>query len=219
MQSNLRTRIAVIATVLCTTGIVGAQMLRGASAVDRPALSRLGFYPGYGKVSDLHSLESWLGRDTHYVVQFSDASSAGNFGGSIWGQTVKAGAFQTIAHRTTFVESVPLTFGLGFGTSVAQRASALSATASGKNDAAYREGAQHIKNAKFQSVIIRLGWEFDGGWMPWSSNGNEALWAGAFRHAASVFRSVLPNVKFDWNGDPGWMQNQLAAYPGDAVVG
>ena len=49
------------------------QMLRGASAATGPRCRSLGFYPGYGKVADLHSLESWLGRDTHYVVQFSDA--------------------------------------------------------------------------------------------------------------------------------------------------
>ena len=54
--------------------------------------------------------------------------------------------------------------------------------------------------------------------MPWASNGNEALWASTYRHVADVFRSVMPNVRFDWNGDPGWIQGQLAAYPGDNYV-
>ncbi|HEV7526625.1 MAG TPA: hypothetical protein VGP92_16775, partial [Acidimicrobiia bacterium] len=165
MTANLRTRVAVVAMVLCTTGIVGARMLGGAAATDRPSVSQLGFYPGYGTVSGFRSLENWLGHDARYVVQFSDAANAGAFGGSIWGQTVKPGAFQTIASRTGFVESVPLTMGLGFGATTAQRAAALNATLAGAHDAAYRQGAQYIKQAGFTSVVLRLGWEFDGGWM------------------------------------------------------
>ncbi len=66
--------------------------------------------------------------------------------------------------------------------------------------------------------MIRLGWEFDGGWMPWSSPGNEALWVQAYRHVHDIFRSVSPGFKFDWNGDSGYLQSQTAAYPGDDYV-
>jgi Glycosyl hydrolase family 26 len=218
VTSNLRTRVAVVITVLCATGLVGAQMLNGGAAVDPPAISRLGFYPGYGSVAKLHALESWLGQDARYVVQFSDADSASAFTSSIWGQTVKAGAFQTEAKSTTFVESIPLTIGLGFGVTNAQRVSALNATLSGKHDAAYRQGAQYIKSAGFGATILRIGWEFDGDWMPWSSTGHEALWASAYRHVAAVFRSVMPNVRLDWNGTRNRLSAQRAAYPGDKYV-
>jgi len=181
-MSVLRTRVAVMITVLCTTGVVGGTMLRGASAAERPALSRLGFYPGYGSAARLRSLENWLGRDMHYVVQFTDYTSGSAFASSVWGQTANTGAFQTIAKRTTFVESVPLTIGLGFGASTAQRAAALNNTLAGRNDTAFRQGATYIKRAGFAGVVIRLGWEFDGNWMPWSARGNEALWAKAYRH-------------------------------------
>ncbi len=33
-----------------------------------------------------------------------------------------------------------------------------------------------------------------------------------------MFRSVSPSFRFDWNGDPGWLQGQIGAYPGDAYV-
>ena len=214
----LRARIGVIITMLCATGVVGAGMLRGASAADRPAVSRLGFYPGYGSAARINSLDAWLGRSTRYVVQYADGANASQFESSIWGQTASAGAFQTIANRTTLVESVPLTFGLGFGATTAQHAAALNATLAGRNDAAYRAGAQHLAAAGFNGVVIRLGWEFDGAWMPWSAVGNEALWARAYRHAHDVFKSVLPNARFDWNGDPRALQGELAAYPGDGYV-
>ncbi len=214
----LRARVAVLALVLAVTGVIGTAALQSASAAQRPALSRLGFYPGYGSAARLKSLESWLGRETHYVVQFTDYTSGSAFESSVWGQTANGGAFQTIANRTNFIESVPLTLGLGFGASTAQRAAALSATASGRNDAAFRNGAKYIKAANFAGVTIRLGWEFDGNWMPWSAAGNEGLWIHAFRHVHDVFRSVIPNARFDWNGDVGWMPRETSAYPGDGYV-
>ena len=71
---------------------------------------------------------------------------------------------------------------------------------------------------RLPDAVIRLGWEFDGGWMPWSSPGNEALWVQAYRHVHDVFRGGLPGFKFDWNGDSGYLQGQTAAYPGDSYV-
>jgi hypothetical protein len=217
-NAMLRTRVAVVALVVCVSAVIGGAALRGASAADRPALSRMGFSPGSGGVASLHSLESWLGRDTHYVMTFTDYTGGSAFESSIWGETVNTGGYQTIANRTNFVESVPLTLGLGFGATTAQRAAALAATAAGRNDAAFRVGAQYIKAANFAGVTIRLGWEFDGNWMPWSAAGNESLWIQAYRHVHDVFKSIIPNARFDWTGDVGWMPRETSAYPGDGYV-
>ena len=56
--------------------------------------------------------------------------------------------------------------------------------------------------------------------MPWSSNGNQALWAGAFRHVVDVFRSVSPAFRFDWNGTGKYFvaHDAPSSYPGDAYV-
>jgi hypothetical protein len=213
--------LTVIVAALCATGLVGATLLSNASAASRPAVSQLGFYPGYGNVAQLTSLETWLGHDANYVVQFADGNAA-NFAGSVWGEVTKAGAFQVVSNRTTLVESIPLAFG-GFvdATTAAGQATAragLQATASGANDSLYQQAAVSMRAGGFGDAIIRLGWEFDGGWMPWSSNGNNALWVSAFQHVVNVFRSVSPNFRFDWNGDPGWLQGQTGAYPGDGYV-
>ncbi len=210
------THIVIIA-VLCLTGLVGG-MLGDASAAPAPAVSQLGFYPGYANVSGYTTLETYVGHQARYVVQFADSSSTSAFEGSVWGETTNAGAFQTLSNRVTFVEAVPLTIGLGFGATTAQRATALQATASGANDGAYKVAANYLKTAGYPDAIIRLGWEFDGGWMPWSANGNEALWATAYRHVADAFRSISTSFRFDWNGDPNYLQNEMAAYPGDSYV-
>ncbi len=217
----MRARATVIVAALCATGLVGAALLPNASAASRPAISQLGFYPGYGSVAQLTSLESWLGHDANYVVQFADGNAA-NFAGSVWGEVTKAGAFQVVSSRTTLVESIPLAFG-GFvdattASGQAAARNALQATANGSNDSLYQQAASSMRAGGFGDAIIRLGWEFDGGWMPWSSNGNNALWVSAFQHVVHVFRSVSPNFRFDWNGDPGWLQGQVGAYPGDGYV-
>ncbi len=219
---NLRTRVTVIVAALCATGLVGAGMLSGASAADRPAVAQLGFYPGYANLSQLTSLQTWLGRDTSYLVQFGDIASPTNFMASVWGEVVKAGELQTIASKTNLVESVPLAFGsfvdASTATGQATARAQLQATVNGANDVGYRVAAQYLRDGGYGDAVIRLGWEFDGGWMPWSSNGNQALWVSAFRHVVGVFRSISPSFRFDWTGDPGWMQGQIGAYPGDAYV-
>jgi hypothetical protein len=219
---RLFTRVVVVVAVLCSTGLARAHtagaVSSGAAISDRPAFSRLGFDPGYADGSRLQSLQAWLERDTSYVVQFSAYESDSDFEDSVWGQTVGPGAFHDVAPQTTFVESVPLTLGLEFGATTAQRRSALQDTLSGVHDASYLQAAQYLKAAGFSAVVLRLGWEFDGGWMPWSANGNEALWADTYRHVADLFRAELPGVRLDWTGDPGLMQSEVAAYPGDDYV-
>ncbi len=89
------------------------------SASGPPVLAKLGFYPGFGNVSWLAALESWLGRSASYVVQFGDVRSGDAFDSSVWGEVVNAGAMQTISGRVDLVESVPLGFGNFVDTSTA----------------------------------------------------------------------------------------------------
>jgi hypothetical protein len=199
------------------TGNVTASSV-GSSGLGQAA----GVYPGYSDMSALGGFESWLGRDVNYVVQFGDQVAA-NFLGSIWGQVTKAGQLQTIAGRVTLVESVPLAFGsqLDANTAAGQAAAAanLTATVNGSNDSKFRQAAVMLQQGGYGDAIIRIGWEFDGGWYPWSSNGNCALWQNAFRHVHDVFTSVSPNFRFDWNGNSTSLKTQAAcAYPGDAYV-
>jgi Glycosyl hydrolase family 26 len=202
-----------------SAGLTAARVPAGSSGVGQG----LGFYPGYAAVSTLTGLESWLGRQVGYVVQFSDGSSS-QFTGSIWGQVVKAGAFQTLANRITLVESVPLAFDGGFidassAQGQATARAALQATVDGAHDGEYRLAAQYLRDGGFGDSIIRLGWEFDGGWYAWSSNGNCSLWQSAWRHVHDVLRSVSPDFRFDWNATASYMPTQAAcAWPGDNYV-
>lgn len=99
--------------------------------------------------------------------------------------------------------------------------------ASGKHDADFQTLAKHIKDLGVgPHVIIRLGFEYNGDWMPWSANvapGTPAGYAAAFRRAVAQMRSVDPSLRFCWcasdgdmHGDSPWKWQD--AYPGDDSV-
>ena len=182
-----------------------------------PPAAQLGFFPGDSHLFGYNFLEAFLGHSAKYVVQMADTRSVSQFEGSVWGEVVKSGQWQTVSGRLTFVLSVPLTIGLPYGSKTGQRA-ALQATASGANDFPYRLISQYLKQGGYPDAIIRLGYEFDGDWMPWSAKGNEALWVSAYRRIHDIMHAESPTFRFDWNGDPGYMKNETAAYPGDGYV-
>ena len=233
MTLKLSRTTAILMTVaLLAAALIGFTLGRANSthktvfkptaSVGPPLLPKSGFYPGYASVAYLAALESWAGRSAQYVVQFGDVRSGSAFESSVWGEVVNAGALQTIAGRVTLVESVPVAFGnfLDTATAVGQATARnqLQATVNGTSDASYLRAAQYLKSGGFGNAVIRLGWEFDGGWMPWSSPGNQALFITAYKHVHDIFKSVSSGFLFDWNGSSGYLQGQVGAYPGDAYV-
>jgi hypothetical protein len=64
-------------------------------------------------------------------------------------------------------------------------------------------------------VVIRLGWEMNGTWFPWStsSDGFKRMW----RRLVPQYRAVSSAFTFDWCTNGG-SPNATAWYPGDDVV-
>ncbi|CAN7440992.1 glycoside hydrolase family 26 protein [Caballeronia sp. LjRoot31] len=96
-----------------------------------------------------------------------------------------------------------------------------SAIISGQQDKTFRDLASNIKSTGHpERVIIRLGWEHNGKWFPWSAIDDPSGYKAAFRRVVIVMRKVAPQIRFDWNTD---FQSYSAsdwrsAYPGDDVV-
>jgi hypothetical protein len=88
-------------------------------------------------------------------------------------------------------------------------------------DACFRVVARHLKSFRFP-VMLRLWWEFDGSWTPWSGTGRPFV--RAWRRVVGIFsKAGATNVGF-W-----WCPNERArtaaqspaidsSYPGDAYV-
>jgi hypothetical protein len=96
------------------------------------------------------------------------------------------------------------------------------AVAAGTYDAVFKSQAQALVANGFgaSNCMIRLGWEFNGGWFPWAANGMAAEFIAAFRRIVKVTRSVIPGLPTMWNptrGDLG--VGDLATYfPGAPYV-
>jgi hypothetical protein len=75
------------------------------------------------------------------------------------------------------------------------------------------------------NAYLRLGWEFDGSWMPWAatSSSSEVSFASYFQQIVTAMRSVSgEQFRFVWNPDAGAFTQSgysvAAAYPGNAYV-
>jgi len=72
-------------------------------------------------------------------------------------------------------------------------------------------------------VVIRLGWEFNGGWYTWRADtlAKASDFAAYWRQIVTAMRAVsgAANLQFCWNGANGWSAYALTnAWPGDTYV-
>lgn len=104
----------------------------------------------------------------------------------------------------------------------------LAGAAAGTYNAKYRSLLTTIRSRNVGNLILRPGWEFNGGWYGWGVNAppswtasaaRAALFVQAYRQFAAVAREVLPNALLDWNSAAGnYGVTTQSFYPGDDVV-
>jgi len=85
----------------------------------------------------------------------------------------------------------------------------------------FRTLAQSLVAAGQGNAILRLGWEFGGGWNLWAVKTltDAANYAAYWRQMVTTMRAIAPSLKFDWNPVCGSQPvDPEAAYPGDAYV-
>ena len=100
---------------------------------------------------------------------------------------------------------------------------ALAAGATGAYNAYFATLAGNLAAAGQGDAILRLGWEFNGGWYAWkvTSQTDAANFALYWRQIVATMRTIAPGLLFDWCPSlgiwpQGWTLEQ--AYPGDVYV-
>jgi Glycosyl hydrolase family 26 len=199
-------------------------------AAHNAAWSGLGFFPGEGDgpvgAQKFRALEAWLGRNVPFVVSMTDTRDTQSFRSSVWGQFIQAGSRSLGAVTPRSVVSVPLSFGSLYP-SAATGTAQFQAVVGGQYDDSYAYLGRALVNSGNGNAIIRLGWEFDGDWMPWSAFNNPQLYVAAYRHVHDLLRSISPGFLFDFCGNAGYRwpiprgNSHIgwdAVYPGDAYV-
>jgi len=184
-------------------GLAFAPVLNDPSVVPSPASQGFRSNP---PSTELASAEAWLGRPLDHLISFLDDENS-------WAGTLEKARTEVAAaaeSRRAAEWVVPLTV---TGTSLAQ-------VAAGQADVFFRELARVILERSTRSEErIRLGWEMNGGWYPWTAVGKEADYIAAFQRVVRRMRAISPKFKFAWvcnmtltGIDPSTM------YPGDAYV-
>jgi len=176
------------------------------AAVPAPAGIKTGAYTENNTTIETATLgfENWLNSGSVYALQYGGDASASDFTGSVpW-------ALGLVPNNRKLLWSQPLVY---VGASLAS-------AASGSLDSAYASIATSLAAGYAQGkiLLVRIGWEFNGGWYAWTTNGGQsANYAAAWRRLALAIRAKQPNIKFEWC--PNWGQTDpTAAYPGDDVV-
>jgi hypothetical protein len=99
----------------------------------------------------------------------------------------------------------------------------LASCASGAHDQDFRDFGTLMVNKGRGASVVRLGWEFNGTFMPWGAT-NTDVWKQCFQHAAAAIRATNPSVIVDWtinaHGTPSNVcgGSSINCYPGDAWV-
>lgn len=105
----------------------------------------------------------------------------------------------------------------------------IAACAGGVFDSHYAALASNLVAADLGDSIVRIAWEANQDWAPWSYHLNPADWRTCWRRVAQTMKAVAPNLRTNWNvsadgaGAP-YMRNAVELrgfdnfYPGDDVV-
>jgi hypothetical protein len=175
---------------------------------------------GKGFLSNLAQFETWFGQPVSGVLAYSGIANWKDYEGSVGWNT----AFWSKADRAV-LWSIPL----------------IPAKTNGKEKATLADAGKGLYNAHYKAVAeklarfrpndpvlyVRTGWEFNGGWFPWTVHGGQGdNFIAAFRQFVTTFRSVSPRFRFDWCpawGDQVYGSDRKAVplanfYPGDEYV-
>lgn len=220
MNAVRRLARVAIALALGTTGLAAGAPPAHTATADDPVIRTFGVYPGRSE-AELRSFEEAIGYPIDVIVQFGGAEGPHDLTGSIWGQMQRWA--ERLGHRDPLYSvTIPLAFGHADAESAAGRqriAADLEATAAGASDVAYGTVADYLIGAGLGDAVLRLGHEFDGGWMPWSARATCDGYVAAYRHVAELMRARSADFRFEWAGTVRHLADWAdCAYPGDDVV-
>ena len=166
----------------------------------------------------MNNVSSTIGQKPQFLDTFVD------FSGS-WSNMVSSAAWGAWSQNNSpTARGLTPVVAVGLGTKSDNGSGTLQAIASGAHDDTYRGIVQAYKDAGYGTIDVRLGWEMNGNFMPWSmGNTTDSVnqWKAAFAHAADVMHSVSGiKVNIVWNPNLS-NNNQIdvgSAYPGDDKV-
>lgn len=188
--------------------LVGLAALAAAPAAAAPPRMAIGTYGGAGCSGKpvVKEFEDWLGRPLDVILDFLEMET---WPGMVAMAGWMAGCWRG-AGRRRLVISVPML--------VKRDKPTIQQGARGLFDQHYRALGAKLVAEGFPDAILRIGWEFNGGWYPWTARGDPATFAAYWRRIARTLKATPGNrFRTDWcvttvEGPT------VAAWPGDDIV-
>jgi hypothetical protein len=192
----------------------------GGAAATAASPSRLGVYLGYQAPSGVSSFGQTVGEQPRFAMDFLNGDS--------WSALVKTAPSYMAAWKKSGLRMIwgipilPTGGSSGDSSAVASNSSfTLQQGATGAYNSSFRKLAKDMVAGGESKSIIRLGWEFNGNWFPWSASGQAAAFVGYWRQIVDTMRSVAgQKFTFEWNPTVGVTKagNLANFYPGSAYV-
>jgi len=168
----------------------------------------------------------WLGRPAVWAEDFTpterweNAIEGGGWQLGEWQQWKKA------APGRRLILSVPLLPGPWDRSGATQGPEAkqpvsLEAGAKGAYNEHFRKLAENLVKYELADSVLRLGWEFNGGWYTWRVEKTPEPFAAYWRETVKTMRAVpgAAGLRFCWNPCLCWWPfDPEKAWPGDAFV-
>lgn len=169
----------------------------------------LGVYAGPSAVSAVMAFQFQIHSKVDYVMDFVDGSSWTSIA-----HPANLTAWSSLGYKTIW--GVPMLPNSG---------GSLSVGATGAYNSYYASLARALVASRQGGDIIRIGWEFNGIWFPWSAPGKATQFIDYYRQIVTAMRGVPgAHFAFEWNpsrGDIGagdlseyWPGNSYVSYVG-----
>ena len=205
MEGSILLAVLGLAALATTVGVppLSSSGTIGASSIP------LGDYAGWTNASGIAAFGATTGTHPTLATDYLDRNDGWSQMDSGGGEGAWAGSGYRL------VLGVPMIPGSSGGT--------LAQGATGAYDQYFATLAQNLVAQGESNAILRLGWEFNGNWYPWSvaSNTDAQNFAAFWRQIVNTMRGVTgQQFSFLWNpnggGTASWDLTQ--AYPGSAYV-
>jgi hypothetical protein len=191
----------------------------GGAAATAAGPSRLGVYAGAQAPSGVISFGQTVGELPRFAMDFLNGAS--------WSTLVRTAPSYMAAWKKSGLQmiwGIPILPNVPSGGSSAPASNSrytLQQGATGAYNSYFRKLAKDMVAGGESESIIRLGWEFNGNWFPWSASGQAAAFVGYWRQIVDTMRSVAgQKFTFEWNPTVGGTNgaNLVDDYPGSAYV-
>lgn len=200
-------RLALLTSLVAAATVVPAASSSAARVVrtSDKNVAALGVYAGAANVAGVAKFQSQIGSKVSYVMDFINGDS--------WATISHPASLSTwTSSGYKIIWGVPMLPNFG---------GSLAAGAKGSYDGHYASLARALIAAGQGNDIIRIGWEFNGIWFPWSAINHASQFAQYYRDIVTAMRAI-PGAEFtfEWNPSRGNVgAGNLARYwPGNKYV-